>query len=88
MRSSLAKHIVQRLSSKRVRQIEIRVPYPDYLPTSFIPDIQTLAAGLCGTRMSLKGWGLSNEQLVPMCHAASLDAFATITTQCFTSITT
>ena len=27
MRSLLAKHIVQRLGSKRVRQIEIRLPY-------------------------------------------------------------
>ena len=30
MRSILAKHIVQRLSSKRVRQIEIRFPDPGY----------------------------------------------------------
>ena len=27
MRSLIAKYIVQRLSSKRVRQIEIRIPY-------------------------------------------------------------
>ena len=30
MRSSLAKHTIQRLSSKRARQIEIRIPVPVY----------------------------------------------------------
>ena len=34
MRSLLAKHIVQRLSSKRVRQIEIRLPDTVSLLTS------------------------------------------------------
>ena len=39
MRSSLAKHIVQRLSSKRVRQIEIRIPGAVYSSTPVdVPD--------------------------------------------------
>ena len=39
MRSSLAKHIVQRLSSKRVRQIEIRAPESDVGAQNYDDDV-------------------------------------------------